>query len=705
MNDGLRQFVQRVRQACPDLTGADIADAIWLSRHLGAATPIGSAAPAAPLEEGGGTGMKHRPEGRPAPAPAPAGGRADGRRAAVSARSGKPGRARALVINAPAPPALDDEVALTRALRPLRRRLASRVRFHVDETATARRIAEEGVWEPVLRAAQDRWLSAAVVVDRARSMDVWSPRTKAFIRLLRHLGAFRAVTCWDWHTDRGGTLYHRRSQAMDALEVSPRRVIGAAGAQVTFVVSDCISSAWEQGTAAATLGTWTRHSHVILVQPLPEALWEQTRLVHAHRVDLASPAAGASNHRFAVHDAWAEFDLGLDDEVRDGDATALAVLPLEPEALARWARFAMGAHRGTLPGMRLGSGAEGGMAGAGEPDLSGGERLERFLAAASPGARRLARLLAASPHVCLPIVRMLRDRVDQGGAEIEAEVLLSGLLRAEAPAGAGTDPDSVAYHFVEGVRERLLGASDVQASREVLMLVSSYVEAHMGALHGFRAVVASPREHVGSFEAGDDDPMARNAAAILERLGGAYAEVLVRHDGGAEDTEPSVPEKMGEVLTSFAGSLKDDEAVQQDVEGQRPFAVLQVDLEEEGDGLRFQFQSVLGGVREDRLLHGGRELRQHAVEPDPGRFQHFITDLLPEEMLQRIQADPTHALLITCEIPAPWDFFPTGHDVARWVFSVPMRRNLPVGPRAAWAVTGATLAAWEWQTIEGLGCR
>lgn len=68
-------------------------------------------------------------------------------------------------FRAPAVPALPDSLALSRALRPLMRKVSSRSRRILDETATAERYADRRLWLPVFKGRPERWLELALVID------------------------------------------------------------------------------------------------------------------------------------------------------------------------------------------------------------------------------------------------------------------------------------------------------------------------------------------------------------------------------------------------------------------------------------------------------------------------------------------------------------------------------------------------------------
>ena len=68
-------------------------------------------------------------------------------------------------LRTPAAPALPEALALSRALRPLLRKVPSRSRFILDEAATAERYADRKLWLPIFKGQPERWLELALVVE------------------------------------------------------------------------------------------------------------------------------------------------------------------------------------------------------------------------------------------------------------------------------------------------------------------------------------------------------------------------------------------------------------------------------------------------------------------------------------------------------------------------------------------------------------
>ena len=71
--------------------------------------------------------------------------------------------------------------------------------------ATVRRVAEQGIWEPVPGPGENTGWSFLLVFDLGPSMDVWRPTLLKLARYVRSLGTFRRVRLWALDTDRDPT--------------------------------------------------------------------------------------------------------------------------------------------------------------------------------------------------------------------------------------------------------------------------------------------------------------------------------------------------------------------------------------------------------------------------------------------------------------------------------------------------------------------
>ncbi|WP_223777957.1 SAV_2336 N-terminal domain-related protein [Streptomyces sp. 135] len=382
----------------------------------------------------------------------------------------------------PAPQALRHELAIQRALRPLKQRVPDRHRRTLDERATAERASRHPrprPWAPVMVPATDRLLSLALVADTGPAMTVWRPLVRELREAMQRTGAFRDVRVWQL-TDLGGRVGVRSSPGGPARD--PAALVDATGRQVTLVLSDCSGPHWWAGHAAPALHLWARRGPTAILQPLPERLWRRTAAPAVPGRAIAS-RAGAPNTvlRFTPHDGRVRLPAA--------DALPVPVLELAPEWLADWAGLvtASGDHRRDTavtyvscapapPGRPL----------TAEGDLPITERVLRFQAAASPTAADLAAHVALSVPA-LPVMRLIQQRVTPGSRPSDlAEILLSGLLEP-------VDAERGLYDFVPGARTALLETlprPESLAVADLLGRLGEEIEARAGsASRAFRAVV------------------------------------------------------------------------------------------------------------------------------------------------------------------------------------------------------------------------
>ncbi|MEV7194715.1 tetratricopeptide repeat protein [Streptomyces sp. NPDC093510] len=417
----------------------------------------------------------------------------------------------------PAPQALHHELAIQRALRPLKRRVPDRRRRVLDEEATAARAARHpGLrpWVPVLTPVSDRFLSLALVADTGPAMAVWRPLVRELREALQRTGAFRDVRLWHL-ADLGSRVGVRSSPGGPAMP--PGALVDPTGRQVTLVLSDCSGPHWWGGRAAPALYPWARRGPTAILQPLPERLWRRTAAPAVPGRAIAS-RAGAPNTalRFTPHDGRAAAVAA--------DTLPVPVLELAPEWLADWAGLI------TASGDRRRDTAVTYVSAAPAPhlqplttegDLPITERILRFQSVASPTAVDLAAHVALAVPA-LPVMRLIQQRVTPGSRPSDlAEVLLSGLLE---PVGT----DSGLYDFVPGARHALLGMLPRAESLEVAELLTRLgeeIEEKAGsASRAFRAVVRVT-EGAGSRALGPaGQPFALVSEEALGLLRGRVAE-------------------------------------------------------------------------------------------------------------------------------------------------------------------------------------
>ncbi|MDB9308340.1 SAV_2336 N-terminal domain-related protein [Aphanizomenon sp. CS-733/32] len=214
-------------------------------------------------------------------------------------------------FKSPAVTALPNALEIGRSLRPLMRKVPSRIKFVLDEENTAQQIAENDVWIPVLKPARERWLDLVIVVEENRATVVWEETINEFRKLMERHGAFRNVYTWSlrtssdskpqfFHQQRKATKKQRSRSDKELLEPNSRRLI--------LLISDCISSLWWEGKIHKTLELWSKQVLVTVLQLLPEQLWERTVLDLGISVSLSAIEPGLLNSKLTVHDfpMWLE---------------------------------------------------------------------------------------------------------------------------------------------------------------------------------------------------------------------------------------------------------------------------------------------------------------------------------------------------------------------------------------------------------------
>ena len=431
-------------------------------------------------------------------------------------------------VQAVASPALHDPLALTRALRPLRRKLAFGHGMKLDEEATADLGAEQRLWLPVLAPAAQPALDLALVIDASESMVLWDRLIRDFRPLCEQLGAFRDIRSWYLITGRAGSSSGptvRGASPSSSLR-NPRELLDPSGRRLILVITDGVHPWWRpSGPLRPILAAWCKASPVAILQPFPQRLWDRSAL----RPALAEfRAAGLGRHTARIirppRQLAADTSQGAPEK-----AVAVPILELTPHVVGRWARLVAGVS----PTARLAAAILAGEPDGSRPHLPGQSRnpaelVRGFRASVSPEAYRLAGYLSVVAPLSLPVMRLVEESMmpEAGPAEL-AEVFLGGLLRRLRGYSGGGD-DYVRYGFAAGTREILQSTITRSEALSLLDQVGSYLVHGQRASRPFRAILASPSS--GDIRTASEryPPFARVAGKVLERLGGPFAEAA-RH--------------------------------------------------------------------------------------------------------------------------------------------------------------------------------
>jgi len=436
---------------------------------------------------------------------------------AGSADSTERSTQRGVSLRAPVAPALPARLDVARGLKPLRRRVPSRTAWEIDEEATIDRIAETGIWQPVVRASLERWLDVALVVDRSTSMAIWQSTVVEFRRLLERLGAFRSLRHWTFNSDNPDQVSLHRVSANGAAsrERSIRELSDPSGRLLILLVSDCVGSAWQSGTVASLFKPLMRSSSMAIVQMLPPRLWDRTGLEPGTIwLEADAPARPASrlkrdarrNSRFAP--------TGM----------TLPVVRLERESISQWASFVATESHALVSGRVLGRGefVEDNEKAASASDPAA---VLRAFRSASPTAQELASYLSVAP-LTLPVMRLVqRAMLPQSSQPHLAEFFLSGMLwRLSSP---DIPAEQSLYDFLPTLRDKLRSSVTLTKQLAVIDAVSEYITREVGARDTFGAVVAGLRGDT-PISGGMARHFAHLTADALERLGPRYRNDAAR---------------------------------------------------------------------------------------------------------------------------------------------------------------------------------
>ncbi len=521
----IERFVRALTRAGVKLDDRQIAECLWLARHLPAnpkadPAPRSAAASPAPVSHGHAEPrlpvVTETPATPPAPEPAPvepaSGTPEAGGQLYTPPQDLPPARGRgAIAVRVPAAAALPQALDVARSLRPLGRRRPSPRRVIFDEEETVRYVADGGPWAPRFRPALERWFDVCLVVERTPSMAVWERTLAELERLLVRHGAFRDVRIWHMEA-AGGTI---RLNSRYGAQRRVRELIDGTGRRLTVVVSDCVSDGWYDGTFGTALRQWAEQMPVVVAQTLPKSLWPRTALGRADLL-VSAPAPGAPNSRLTVNRP--RWFLGP-----SADGPCVPVVTLEPRPLAIWSRMlADPGHLAPAVALPAGAGFEDEDE-APPPAVNVGgmmaeDRVRRFRALASPNAFALATFLTAVP-LTLPVMRLVQRAMLSKPAQVHlAEVFLGGIIERVTPATAAVPADGVQYDFCEGVRERLAKTLLRSDFLRVVEAVSELVEQRAGHPVDFDALLGDAEGANLLPEAAL--PFAQVAADVWHRLGG-----------------------------------------------------------------------------------------------------------------------------------------------------------------------------------------
>jgi hypothetical protein len=366
----------------------------------------------------------------------------------------------------------------------------------VDVDATVEATADAGGnLVPVFTRPPERSLDMALVVDGAPAMRIWDDTFDEFARLMAQTGAFRSVERWRLIMNGEVSLEDTSGK------IQPTgRLIDPSGRRVVFVATNASADAWYTAGPWKTLASWCAAMPTALIQVLPRQYWAGTALGEPYITARASRPA-APNGKYARRLAWWAHNPG---------GMPLPVVTLAPDALENWAQAAV---NGTVwtPGITaippnpdyvpLANG-----------DVSADVLVNDFLSRASPGAERLARILATADTLSMPLIAVLQESLaPQTGVLELAETLSSGLLSVDGSGGQAR------FRFRTDTRQILCRGVTTFEEWDAYAAISRYLESRQRLGGPLSALVPDPDGSATLDTA--DEPFAALREALTTRLG------------------------------------------------------------------------------------------------------------------------------------------------------------------------------------------
>ncbi|MGW1163277.1 SAV_2336 N-terminal domain-related protein [Streptomyces sp. NPDC002513] len=645
----LELLARRLREAGIAPDAEELADALWLARHV----PGGTAATAATGEDTAGAVSGTGPGSRRSAVPpetslaVPARKQAADRRTpavgGIATEGPADGGGTVVSTQVPAASVLPEPLGLQRALRPLNRyRPPGGPSWSgLDEEATAQRAADTGVVVPVPAPGQRREARLQLVMDVSSSTVVWQNTFAELRQVCERAGAFREIRTHYLHEGVNGVRV-ASSPDPSSPGAGPGLLRDPSGHRLTLVLSDCAGPLWRNGSMQRLLHDWATCAPVAVLQPLPQRMWRGTHL----------PAYSGELRRLEGLTGGLEFR-----SERAGPpprrALPVPVLALRPSSLAHWVRLVSDATAQRQVASAAWVRADHPATAArplAQREITSRERVRGFRRTASQDARHLAEYLATVP-LALPVMQLVQRAMLPGsGPEAMAEVLLGGLIRrSDADAHGG-------YEFIGSVREELLRHLPGSEAQLVLKHSSQYVERHYGrASRNFPALAAAYLSGATTpppvAEDGGDDRLLRAFARVSSQVLARYGKVPAAVSGLGP---AQLASRAHELLDRYAaqGTARDlDEGI----------ALLRRALEAERRQTeqRALHSRLAGALLERWRAAGTPDNLREAYEVLPGQRKSDPAELVMEaEILLHLAADLETAGAAAATLPAG-----LGHDL------------------------------------------
>lgn len=445
---------------------------------------------------------------------------------------------------APGARALDNQLLISRALRPLKRRIASTTRTEFDIAATIDAQADTRTAEIVLRPQAERWMRLAMVVDAGMSMLLWERHCAELRAMFERSGAFRQLEVYEFRYGRTGTPIRLSRPGGEDLSTRHSDVLAdPSGRTMIVVATDGSAEAWRDGRIRSLLHRWARKTPVAVLHMLPLRFWPGSGIT-AETWRVSTPWPGAANR------AWRLEHPVLPPQAAVRDTVPIPVLNLTPAGLASWVGAMTNVGRSTA--VRIWANAA-----ADAPDATTGIRgrisVEDFSEAASTEALKLAAHLAAMAPLTVPVMQLVHASLAEDvGVTALAEVLLGGLIQPVPTQHLHAGASHQLYDFTARDKDLLLDAIPTEELIACSRRVGERIDRLIGNSGQFPAWTGKPA-NAATGARQQSRSFAHVGGSLLKRLGIPAVEpapAVDQEPHRPDDEQPLAPPESGSAGTS-----------------------------------------------------------------------------------------------------------------------------------------------------------
>jgi len=173
----------------------------------------------------------------------------------------------------------------------------------------------------------EKWLDLELVVEQSRSSFIWQENIDEFRHILETHRAFRSVRVWTLSSDRNQLQLFRKGEKNRGIQDIYQELIHGDQRGMILLISDCVSSIWQQEEIHYWLQQWSQKQPSAIVQLFPERMWDSTQLGAGQKLFASSSAPSVANPKLILEN-FPDF-IQIDWQ----QALVLPVINLEPEIL------------------------------------------------------------------------------------------------------------------------------------------------------------------------------------------------------------------------------------------------------------------------------------------------------------------------------------------------------------------------------------